>query len=171
MLRPARDDRIAENLIDDLQHAPGCLVVAPLLQRLDHIHDVPCFQLGDVRFADDRENIRLQPVHDGSLMFFGELGHAGFMPFSGDVLEALAFGCDSGLLFFPLLFGRINTFDQQTPGILAPLSGIPERDGGVFPETEQLALTVKTVSHAPELAAAGGDIKEQAAAIEILAGL
>ena len=124
-----------------------------------------------MRFADDRKNVRLQPVHDGSLMFFGELGHAGFMPFSGDVLEALAFGCDSGLLFFPLLLGRINAFDQQTPGILAPLSGVPERDDGVFPETEQLALAVKAVRHTPELAAAGGHIEEQAAAIEILAGL
>ena len=93
------------------------------------------------------------------------------MPFSGDILEALAFGCDSGLLFFPLLLGGINAFGQQTPGLLAPLSGVPERDSGVFPETEQLALTVKAVSHPPQLAAAGGDIEEQAAAVEILAGL
>ena len=42
---------------------------------------------------------------------------------------------------------------------------------GVFPETEQLALAVKTVSHPPELAAADGDIEEQAAAVEILTGL
>ncbi len=58
-------------------------------------------------------------------MFFGELGHAGFMPFSGNVLEALAFGCDSGFVWPPALLGGINAFRQQTSGILAPLSGVP----------------------------------------------
>lgn len=43
---------------------------------------------------------------------FGKLGHTGFMPFSGDILEALAFGCDSGLFGLPLLLGRINAFGQ-----------------------------------------------------------
>ena len=65
---------------------------------------------------------------------------------------------------------RLNAVCQQTSGILAPLSGVPERDAGVFPETEQFALAVKAVSHPPELAAAGGHIEEQAAAVEIFAG-
>lgn len=64
---------------------------------------------------------------------------------------------------------RLNAFCQQTSGILAPLSGVPERDGGVFPETEQL-VAVKAIGHAPELAAACRDIEEQAAVGEILAG-
>ena len=65
---------------------------------------------------------------------------------------------------------RLNAFCQQTSGILAPLSGVPERDGGVFPETEQLALSVKTVGHSPELASTGGNEKKQTAAVEIFAG-
>ena len=92
VLCPARDDRIAEYLIDDLQHSPGSLIVSPLLQRLDHLHDIPCFQFGDVRFANTWKDVGFQPVHDGSLMLFRKLRHAGFMPFSGDILEALAFG-------------------------------------------------------------------------------
>ena len=43
VFRSARDDRITENLTDDLQDTPGCLMVSTLLQRLDHVHDVSCF--------------------------------------------------------------------------------------------------------------------------------
>lgn len=41
---------------------------------------------------------------------------------------------------------------QHALRLLAAFSGILERYGGVFPETEQLALAVETVSHPPELA-------------------
>ena len=97
VFRPARDDRIAEHLTDDLQHSPGSLVVSPLFQRLDYLHNVPCLQFDDMRLADGRKDIGLQPVHDGSLMLFGKLRHTGFMPFSGDILEAVAFRDGSGL--------------------------------------------------------------------------
>ena len=103
MFRSARDDRITEHLTDDLQHSPGSLVVSPLFQRLDYLHNVPCLQFGDVRFADGRKNVGLQPVHDGSLMFFGKLRHTGFMPFSGDILEAVAFRDGSGLSYLPFM--------------------------------------------------------------------
>ena len=97
MFRPARDDRITEYLTDDLQHSPGRLVVSPLFQRLDDLHNVPCLKFGDMRLADGRKNVGLQPVHDSSLMLFGKLRHTGFMPFSGDILEAVAFRDGSGL--------------------------------------------------------------------------
>lgn len=103
VFRSARDDRITEHLTDDLQHSPGSLVVSPLLQRLDHIHDIPCFQPGDMRFADARKDVGFQPVHDGSLMLFGKLRHTGFMPFSGDILEAVAFRDGSGLSYLPFV--------------------------------------------------------------------
>ena len=103
VLCPARDDCIAEHLIDDLQHSPGSLVVSPLLQRLDHVHNIPCFQLGNVRFTDARKDVGFQPVHDGSLMLFRKLRHAGFMPFSGDILKTVAFRHDSGLSHLPFM--------------------------------------------------------------------
>ena len=45
------------------------------------------------------------------------------------------------------------------------------RDNGrIFPETEQLALSVKTVGYSPELASTGGNEKKQTSAVEIFAG-
>ena len=55
--RTPRDDGIAENLIDDLQDAPGGLVTTFHFQRSEHGHDILHFQPGDGRRADKRENV------------------------------------------------------------------------------------------------------------------
>ena len=64
-----------------------------------------------------------------------------------------------------------NPPGQHAFRLFAAFSGVLERYGGIFPETEQLALAVKTVGHSPELASVGGNEKKQTAAVKILAGL
>lgn len=54
------------------------------------------FIFGNERFANARKDVGFQPVHDGSLMLFRKLRHAGFMPFSGDILKTVAFRRGSG---------------------------------------------------------------------------
>ena len=123
-----------------------------------------------MRFADARKDVGFQPVHDGSLMLFRKLRHAGFMPFSGDILKTVAFRRGSGLPHLSFMLCRVDASGQHTLRVFAAFSGILERYGRIFPETEQLALSVKTVGHSPELASTGGNEKKQTSAVEIFAG-
>ena len=59
---------------------------------------------------------------------------------------------------------------QHALRLFAAFSGVLERYGGIFPETEQLAFAVKTLGYSPEFASVGGDEEKQTAAVKILAG-
>ena len=169
--RSPRNDGIAENLIDDLQDAPGCFVTAFHFQRPEHGHDILHFQPGDGRRTDKRENIVAETVHDRSLMLCRECRHACGVPFAGNILKTVPFGNSSGFLLLSLVCGWIDTLSQKASGFIAALSGILERYGRIGPETEEPAFALKAVGHAPELAAAGRNEKKKTAAVGILVGL
>lgn len=57
----------------------GALSIYPRSRKVTR-KDMEISLTPDVRFADGRKDVRLQLVHDGSVMFFGKLGHACFMP-------------------------------------------------------------------------------------------
>ena len=161
-------EKYAENLPDDLENTAGGLVMALVVQRLDHAKYVHGREARHGRLADDREHIRFQPIEDGLAVGLGIGGRADFVPLAGEELEGVA---GHSLAFLLLLFldrRRVCALVEQGFCLIAAGAGIPQRNGGIFAEAEKLGLTLEAIGHAPEFASGGSDVEEEAFAVEVL---
>jgi hypothetical protein len=90
------------------------------------------------------------------------------VPFAGEVLKRVA---GNGLALAFLLFldrRRIDSLVELGLCLVAAGAGVPQGNGGVFAEAEELGLALEAIGHAPELASGRGDIEEEAFAVEVL---
>ncbi len=92
MLGFAQNNGIAEHLIDYLEYAAGCLAVAFLVNGFDYCQYVGGFQFRDMLFANGRENIGLETIKNGALMFGGKASKSCLVPFQGYILKTVALG-------------------------------------------------------------------------------
>ena len=140
-----------------------------IFQRFHECKQISLFQFADRPLADDREDVRFEPIHDSVPMLLGKRAHADAMPFSGDIFEAFTLFSSAFFLLFLLLFGRVDAFVEHNLGFFFPCPRVAQADGRIFAEAEQFGLAVEAVAHAPELAAVRRDVEEKPLAVEILA--
>ena len=149
----------------------GLIQPVLLFKGLYERQNVCRLNLGYRHGTDMRKNMLLQTMQQMGPSCRQNVDCLRFLPFQRNIFEGIGFfrfSGGSGRLF---MLRWVYAVRKELFSLVALFTGLLQRDRWVLPETEELALLVEAIGHAPQLAAAGRNIEKQAASIRVFSGL